>query len=198
LTKINSVNAEGLAIVLYLMVGLGGLPGTIIGGKIGDSSLEIGQKRGRVLISFTGLLCGISLLLVFYLIPFIAWSTILFFVSWILLIPLGFFGYCFSYFSVGNQFAIYSEVCVPEQRNTANAMNGLMVNIGGIIGNLIISSLIEINMPLLPFAIFLILIIWLVGSFLWIIPYFYYPHEATKCKNLLIKRRSELENLIIE
>jgi len=190
--KINSNNSEVLATIIYLLVGLGGLPGTIIGGKIADSSLQSGTIRGRVIISFIGLVSGISLLMAFYLIPFFTWTPMLVVVSWVLFIPIGFFGYCFAYFSVGNQFAIYSEVCVPEVRNTANAMNGLMINIGGIFGNLMISSLIEKDVSLLPFAIFIVLIIWLLGSFLWIIPYFHYPSEVIKCRKILEKRRSEL------
>lgn len=99
-------------------------------------------------------------------------------------------------FSSGNQFAIYSEVCLPELRSTANAMNGLMVNIGGIIGNLLISSLIERNMSLLPIAVFLVLFIWFIGTFLWIIPYFYYPKESKDCSDILLERRKELEKKI--
>jgi hypothetical protein len=106
----------------------------------------------------------------------------------------GFLGYMFATFSIGNQFAIYSEVCLPEVRSTANAMNGLMINVGGIIGNLLLSSLIERDMSCLPIAVSLVLFIWLIGAFLWIIPYIYYPKESKECSNILLKRRKELEN----
>jgi phosphotransferase system glucose/maltose/N-acetylglucosamine-specific IIC component len=102
----------------------------------------------------------------------------------------------FSTFSVGNQFAIYSEVCLPEVRSTANAMNGLMVNIGGIIGNLLLSSLIENNLSWLPIAVSLVLFVWLAGTFLWIITYFYYPKESKNCSDILLERRKELETKI--
>jgi len=75
-------------------------------------------------------------------------------------------------------------------------MNGLMVNIGGIIGNLLLSSLIERNMSWLPIAISLVLFIWLIGSFLWIIPYFYYANESKLCSDILLERRKELEKKV--
>ena len=72
-------------------------------------------------------------------------------------------------------------------------MNGLMVNIGGIIGNLLISSLIEKNISLLPFALSIVLFIWLIGALFWIIPYFKYPKESKMCRETLLERRKELE-----
>ena len=96
---------------------------------------------------------------------------------------------------MGNQFAIYSEVSLPEVRSTAYSMNGLMVNIGGIFGNLIFSSLIESNISWLPYAILIVLVIWLFGALFWIIPYYYYPRESKECKDTLLRRREELENI---
>jgi predicted MFS family arabinose efflux permease len=129
----------------------------------------------------------------FYLIPFFTETTLQIVLSWIFFLILGYLGYLLVSFPTGNQFAIYSEVCVPELRSTANALNGLMINIGGIIGNLLISSLIERDMSWLPFAIALVLLIWLFGSLLWIVSYFYYPTESKECRDLMAKRRLELE-----
>lgn len=195
-TKIASSNAEGLATAIYLLIGLGALPGTIIGGKMGDSSLRQGKIRGRIVISITGLISGVSLMMIFYIFPFFTYHSIFVVISWIIFIALGFIGYCFSYFSMGNQFAIYSEVCIPELRSTANAINGLMLNIGGIMGNLIISSLIQSNLALLPLAIFSVLAIWLFGSFLWFIAYSYYPKDILNRRNGLSRRREVLNQQI--
>ena len=68
-----------------------------------------------------------------------------------------------------------------------------MLNIGGIIGNLLFSSLIEKNMAHFPFAISLILLIWLASTSLWIIPYFSYPKESRLLRNKLAERREKLE-----
>jgi MFS family permease len=106
---------------------------------------------------------------------------------------LGFSGYFLVSLCAGNIFAIYSEVCVPELRSTANAFNGLMVNMGGIIGNLLLSFLIESDMTLMPFAISLVLIIWLFGSLLWIVPFFTYPKESRELRNIMAERRIELD-----
>jgi hypothetical protein len=84
-------------------------------------------------------------------------------------------------------------VSAPEVRNTANALNGVMVNIGAIIGNLVLSSLIEQNMSLLPLSLFLILLVMLVGATFWIITYFYYPKEAKEFRDLMRRRRLEIE-----
>ncbi|MFX1570540.1 MAG: MFS transporter [Promethearchaeota archaeon] len=192
-SKIGDANAELAATTIYLIAGAGALPGTIIGGKLGDLYLSRGKVRGRAIISLIGVILGVLFTLSFYLIPFFTNNTFQIVFSWIFFIVLGFFGYFFATFSVGNQFAIYSEVCVPELRSSANAMNGLMVNIGGIFGNLLLSYLIEKGLSWLPIAISLVLFIWLVGSFLWIIPYFYYPKESKLCSDILLRRRQELE-----
>ena len=193
-TKINGRDAELIVTTIYILAGSGALLGAIIGGRLGDSYFKSGKLKGRVLVSLIGLIVGISLLLVFYLIPFYTETMLQIVFSWIFFVIIGYLGFFFVAFSAGNQFAIYSEVSLPEVRSTANAMNGLMVNIGGIIGNLLISSMIERNMSLLPFAIFVVLIIWLMGSLFWIIPYFYYPNELKECRDTLLKRRLDLEN----
>jgi len=188
------VNGELAATTIYLLAGTGALLGTIIGGRLGDSYFSKGKFRGRVIISLTGVILGVLFISIFYLTPFFIANPFQIIFSWIFFIMFGFLGYMFSTFSVGNQFAIYSEVCLPEVRSTANAMNGLMVNIGGIIGNLLISSLIERNLSWLPIAVSLVLFIWLIGTLLWIIPYFFYPKESKECSNILLERRKELED----
>ena len=192
-TKLSGSDAELIATTIYVLVGAGGLPGAIIGGRLGDRFFRAGKIHGRLIISLFGLLAGILCMLGFYLIPFFTETPLQIVLSWIFFLILGYLGYLLVSFPMGNQFAIYSEVCVPELRSTANALNGLMVNIGGIIGNLLISSLIEKNMSWLPFAIALVLLIWLFGSLLWILPYFYYPKESKECRDLMAKRRLELE-----
>lgn len=193
-TKINGTDAELIVTTIYILAGSGALLGSIIGGRLGDRYFRSGKLKGRVIVSLIGLIVGISLLMAFYLIPFYTETTLQIVFSWIFFVIIGYLGFFFVAFSSGNQFAIYSEVSLPEVRSTANAMNGLMVNLGGIIGNLLISSMIERNMSLLPFAIFVVLIIWLSGSLFWIIPYFYYPKELKKCRDTLLKRRLDLEN----
>ncbi len=193
-TKVDGTDAELIVTTIYILAGSGALPGAIIGGRLGDKYFKSGKLKGRVVVSLIGLIVGISLLIAFYLIPFFTESTLQIVFSWIFFVIIGYLGFFFVAFSSGNQFAIYSEVSLPEVRSTANAMNGLMMNLGGIIGNLLISSMIERNMSLLPFAIFVVLIIWLSGSLFWIIPYYYYPKELKECRDTLLKRRLDLEN----
>ncbi len=192
-TKINDVNAGLYVTTIFLLAGIGGIPGTIIGGKLGDSYFNTGKLKGRITISLIGLILGILCFLGFYLIPFFTATPLQIVFSWIFFIAIGFVGFFLTSLCVGNIYAIYSEVCVPELRSTANALNGFMGNIGGIIGNLLLSFLIDWDMALFPFAIMLILLFWLFGSFLWIIPYFVYPRECKELRGLMSERRKELE-----
>jgi len=196
-SKINGTDAELIATTLFILGGSGALPGAIIGGKLGDSYFNKGKIKGRVIISIFGLIIGVILLLIFYLVPFFTATPLEVIFSWIFFLVIGYLGFFFAAFPMGNQFAIYSDVCIPESRSTANAMNGLMVNIGGIFGNLLLSSLIERNMALLPFAVSLVLFMYFFGSFFWLFPYFYYSKESEKCRNLLLERRKELERKAI-
>ncbi|MFX1494052.1 MAG: MFS transporter, partial [Promethearchaeota archaeon] len=139
------LNNEVLATILYIFAGLGALPGSIIGGKLGDKYHYLFRTRGRMIISFLGLLIGISFLIGFYIHPFLL---------------LGIIGYFFTYFAVGNQFAIYTEVCIPKLRSTVNGLNNLMLNLGGIIGNLVLSTLIQNNIVMLNIYIIIVLIFW--------------------------------------
>ncbi|MFW9898196.1 MAG: MFS transporter [Candidatus Thorarchaeota archaeon] len=192
-TKINDVNAGLYATTIFILAGIGAIPGSIIGGKFGDSYFNTGKLRGRVSISLIGLIFGILCLMGFYLIPFFAANSLQIVFSWIFFIALGFVGFFLTSLCIGNIYAIYSEVCVPELRSTANSLHGFMVNIGGVVGNLLLSFLIEGDISLFPFAIMLVLLFWLFGSFLWIIPFFYYPKECKELRGLLSERRKELE-----
>ncbi|MHA1931484.1 MAG: MFS transporter [Promethearchaeota archaeon] len=194
-TKINGVDSELISTTIYILTGSGALPGTIIGGRIGDQYYKKGKLKARALISLLGLVFGILLMMIFYLVPFFTETTLQVIFSWIFFLIIGYMGFFFTSFAVGNQFAIYSEVSLPEVRSTTNAINGLMVNIGGIVGNLIISSSIEGNLSLLPFAILLVLVIWLFGSLFWIIPYYHYPRESKECKDILLERREEIDKI---
>jgi len=180
----NELGDKSVALGFYIIAGLGALPGAIVGGKLGDKFHRIVKDRGRFIVSFGGLVMGILLVLIFY--SYIDESS-LFLIS-------GFLGYFFFSFAVGNQFAIYSEVCVPELKGLVNAMNGVMLNIGGIIGNIMISFLIQERGAGLSFAIWIVLIIWLCGTSFWVISYLYYPLESIKKKNALeIKMTQEID-----
>lgn len=192
-TKVGGAESLLIATTIYTLAGSGALPGTIIGGRLGDRYFKSGVFKGRVIISMTGLIIGISLLIMFYLIPFYSDSALQVIFSWIFFLIIGYLGFLMIGFSSGNQFAIYSEVTLPEVRSTVNAMNGLMVNIGGIIGSFLIAFMIESSISLLPYAILVVLIIWLLGALFWIIPYFYYPRELKECRETLLKRRNDLE-----
>lgn len=106
---------------------------------------------------------------------------------------LGIFGYFYVLFSTGNQFAIYSDVCIPELRGAINSLNGVMLNIGGIIGSVIVSSIIHINIELISVAITVVIIFWLADSIFWVIPYFYYSKDLNLKTVEMIRQRNELE-----
>jgi len=164
----NELGTPSIALGFYILAGLGALPGAIIGGKLGDKFHHIMKYRGRIIVSFSGLVIGISFLLLFY--SYISKSP--------LLVILGFLGYFLFSFANGNQFAIYSEMCGPKSRALANAMNGVMLNIGGIIGNVLTSFLVQEGSSGLSFAIWMVLIIWLCGTSFWVISFLHYPLEA--------------------
>jgi len=156
------LNNKGMAILLYLIAGLGALPGAVMGGSLGDAYFKLGRIKGRVIISMVGVICGSVLLLSFYLSPFILF---------------GLAGFFLAFFSTGNQFAIFSDVTPPKLRGTVNSLSGVMTNVGGIVGNLLVSTLIQTNIQMISISIAIVLVIWLFGSILWIIPYYYYPKE---------------------
>ncbi len=101
-------------------------------------------------------------------------------------------GFLLSSLPVGNGYAIYSEVCVPEVRASANALNGVMVNIGGIVGNLLIVFSIT-GGSILPFHIALLLAFGIIGGCLWVFLYFTYMRETKQCQEVMLERRAELE-----
>ncbi len=191
--KIDIENAKIFATFLTLFIGAGALPGSIIGGKLGDKYYNKGKMKGRALISLLGLTSGVLMIMGFYLLPFITNTSFELIISLIFMFILGFGGYILGSFNVGNQYAIFTEVCIPELRGTANALSGVFVNMGGVLGNLVLSSLIEQDIALLSFSLGLVLLIWFIGCFLWIIPYFIYPKEAGICRDTLAERRKELE-----
>lgn len=195
-SKINDINAEFYATTIYILAGIGILPGAIIGGKIGDNFYHKGKLKGRVIISYLGLILGILALMAFYLVPFYMASPLEFIFSWIFFIAIGFFGFFCTALCAGNIYAIYSEVCVPELRSTANALNVLMGNIGGIIGNLLLSFIILNDISLLSFVILLLLTIWLCGTSFWIIPYFYISKESKKLRDIMGEKRKALDSYL--
>ena len=168
------LNCEAMASTIYLLAGIGGLPGTIIGGKIGDILFKRGKRQGRSLVSIVGLLFGGWNLYLFYIV-----SPSLF---------TGIFGYFFTSFSIGNQFAVYSELCIPELRSSVNAMNGIMTNLGGIVGNLVISSLIQSNFELVTFSIQFVILMWCLSSAFWIFPLIYYHRDEASLRTTISMR----------
>jgi MFS family permease len=180
------------ALLFVILAGLGGLPGNIHGGKLGDKYYNSGNLKGRVTISILGIASGVGCLCGFFLIPLFGgapWITVL---SAILIIGLGFAGYWLASFPVGNQMAIYSEVCLPEVRSTANALHGMMVNIGGAIGNFLLATTITAD-EVTPIHVAILMAFWLGSGLLWIIPYFTYPREARECREIMSQRRGEME-----
>jgi len=192
-SRFTGIYEELSATVLYLLAGVGILPGAILGGKIGDSLYRSGRLRGRIYLSVLGLISGIVCLMVFYLLPITAISQLEITISWILFLIIGFLGYFLVSLSIGNVFAIYSEICVPEARSAANSLHQVMINTGGIFGNLLFAGLIERDISLLQCAMFLLFLFWLVGTSLWIITYAYYPKEFKQVRELMTERRRELE-----
>ena len=194
--KIIAEDSGLIATTLYLLAGIGILPGSIVGGKLGDKYVKSDKRNGRIFVTLIGLIVGIILLMVFYLLPVPSSTPLEIMMSWILFLILGMLGNFFASLYSGNVFAIYSEVSLPETRSTVNAFNGVMSNIGAIIGNLILSSFIQQDITFLPFAIFLVLFIWMLGSLFWIIALKNYSREVKECSEHKILRRSELEKIL--
>ena len=136
--KISDSNAGLYATTLYLVAGIGSLPGSILGGIIGDSLYRSGKPRGRIVLSAISTVIGVFFLFGFYLLPFNTDSSDAIMFSWILFLILGFVGNFFASLNTANTYALFSEVSVPELRSAANALNGVMINIGAIIVNTII------------------------------------------------------------
>lgn len=94
----------------------------------------------------------------------------------------GVLGYFLFSFAIGNQFAIYSEVGNPHLKGIVNALNGILLNLGGIIGNIVVSALIQNSVRSLYIIIPTMLFIWLIGISFWILPYIFYPEESKQNK----------------
>ncbi|MHA1803039.1 MAG: MFS transporter, partial [Promethearchaeota archaeon] len=137
--KLRVVNADFYATTIYLVAGIGALPGTLIGGRVGDKYVKSGNNRGKVKFSMITLFLGIAFFMGFYLTPINPTSILELVMLIILIIILGFLGFFLTTLRLGNIQSIYSDVCEPEKRSTAIALNGLMFNIGGIMGNLLLS-----------------------------------------------------------
>ncbi len=184
-----------IATTIPLLGGIGAIVGTAVGGKVGDSYYQRGKIRGRVMISLVGLLVGICFTFIFYNIPFFNTNPeeIVLFTVIFIAIYLG--GSFFSSLCVGNIFAIFSEVTVPELRSQANALIGVMVNVGGIFGQFIVAYLININIQLMHSAIILVLLVYLFGISFWIITFVYYPREAKQLRNRMMRRREKLDQM---
>ena len=191
--KVNDNNAIFVVLAIVLLGGTGALVGTMMGGRLGDSFYRSGKIRGRVVISVVGLILGGFIFLIFYLIPFNTTTPSQYIFSFIIFLILYWVGSFLTSLCVGNIYAIYSEVSVPELRGTANAFTGVIASIGGIFGQFLFSYIIERDMKLFPFAISLFISIFLFGTLFWIITYIYYPQESKELRNIMAKRRKELD-----
>ena len=169
------INNKMLTILVCIIAGMGGIAGAVIGGDLGDMFSNNGDLRGRIKVSGIGIIIGSLFLLGFYQSAFII---------------LGVIGNFFVFFSRGNQFAIYSDVCVPELRGTVNALNGIMINLGGIVGNLLVSAIIQDNIAFISISIMIVILIWFFGAVFWVIPYLYYSKDLAS-KQLRMENRIE-------
>ena len=167
------LNNKMMAILFYIIAGVGAILGSCIGGMLGDIFYDNEKLNGRIKISILGIVLGPLFLLGFYHYAFIMF---------------GIFGYFFVFFSSGNQFAIYSDVCTPETRSVVNSLNGVMINIGGIVGSVIVSATIYQDLSLISLSITIVLVIWSLSAVFWLIPYFYYTNEIN-FKALRMKER---------
>ncbi|MHA1695246.1 MAG: MFS transporter [Candidatus Helarchaeota archaeon] len=185
-------NPELLAIVIYMIAGLGAIPGNLIGGKLGDKFYKKGKKRGRVYVILMGMIPGIFILLAFYLMPFPS-NTLGEIIGYsILFIIIGFIGYMLTAFPPSNNYAMLSEVCIIEERSSANSYYGIMANIAAVFGNPLFTFLL-LNSGYL-FAMVVIFLFSIFGNCIWILPFIYYPKEAKKCRELIARKRKNLEN----
>lgn len=174
------IDNGSFAVALYIIAGLGALPGAIIGGYLGDKYQYVDNHRGRIIISFLGLFWGVLFLLMFYTYPFVLF---------------GILGYFLFSFANGNQFALYSEVGNPRIKGIVNALNGILLNLGGIIGNIMVSAMIQNSVRILFIIIPTMLFIWLIGISFWILPYIFYPEESREYRIILERKRMEKKHL---
>ncbi|TFF98966.1 MAG: MFS transporter [Promethearchaeota archaeon] len=191
--KFGGENAILFATILVILTGTGALFGSIYGGKFGDKLYKKGHPRGRVLLSMVAIMLGVICLFIFYLIPFTPFNLTELIIIWILLLIIGFSAYVLTSFPTSNIAAIYAEVCVPEERSYINSISLIMSNIGTIIGHLIVAIMIQDSISNLSFVISFLLVIFLVSTLLWIIPYIFYSREAAECRELMRTRRIELD-----
>jgi len=186
------IGDEVIATFFTICVGLFALPGSFLGGYLGDCFYHKGKLNMRIVIAMFGMIVGTICNMIYYLLPLATPSSIL------IIVIMACSAMFFANLHVGNGFAMISEVCVPELRSSAHALNGLFVNLGNVIGNLIFSSIITSNWSLMPFAIGLFYTITLFGSLMWIVPYFQYPRDAKECDELMSERRKEIESKKVE
>ncbi len=178
---------EVIAMFFTIGVGIFALPGSLLGGNLGDRFYRSGKLKMRVIIAMGGMIIGTICNLIYFLLPLdIPFSLFI-------IVIVACSAMFFSNLHFGNGFAMRSEVCVPELRSSAQALNGLFINLGNVVGNLIFSLIITANWSLMPFAIGLIYTVTLFGSLLWIFPYYKYPKDAQKCDELMLERRKEIE-----
>jgi len=187
-------NPEFLAVLIYIIAGLGAIPGNLIGGRIGDRFYREGRIKGRIYISILGMITGLFCLIAFYLLPFPSETLTETIFSTLIFVCIGFMGYLLTGFPPANMYAMLSEVCIMEHRSSANSFYGLMMNIGATVGNPLFTFLLT-NYDH-QFAMMFMFLFWVIGLVFWILPYKYYPKEAKECRELIKERRDKIKNHI--
>ncbi|MFX0100624.1 MAG: MFS transporter [Candidatus Hodarchaeota archaeon] len=189
-SKINPESNSLFATLLVVLSGFGGLFGSIIGGRVGDSLYKKKKSRGRILLSTFVVIIGELAYITFYLIiPYDKSSTVSGILSFTMMMIFGLIGSFFVFMRTGNVYAIYSECCLPEERAIANSFNGLMVQVGGIIGNIIVFFLVDNSLLL---AISVILTIGLLSSLPQALMYITCNKEARACRDIMEQRSAKL------
>jgi MFS family permease len=135
------------------------------------------------------ILGSLSFIVFYLLIPFDNSTIFSMVLSTCLMMIFGFIGSIFIAMRVGNVYAIYSECALPEDRGITNSLSGLMVQVGGIIGNIIVYFLVEDSLWL---AMRVILVIGLLSSIQQALMYFTCSNDAVACEETMVKRSARL------
>ena len=101
-SKINPGSSSLVSTLIFVLSQLGGLVGSILGGKLGDSLYRKKKSRGRILLSTMSLILGSLSFIVFYLlIPFDNSTIFSIVLSTCLMMIFGFIGSIFIAMRVG-------------------------------------------------------------------------------------------------
>ncbi|GAG88202.1 unnamed protein product, partial [marine sediment metagenome] len=62
--------------------------------------------------------------------------------------------------------------------------------LGSIVGNLLVSAIIQDNIAFISISIMIVILIWFLGAVFWVIPFFYYSKDLAS-KQLRMENRLE-------